>query len=269
MASDCAGSLLFITDVDGTLLKTGMPIHPKALEAAGDFIRAGGLFGISSGRSMEGAAGLLQKLPVNMPCILCGGAVVYDPGQREILRQIRLEDGIADMLREIMDCFPTVSVTVTDAEKTVNLRINDRLVRRGVYEDSHARRAAADEVRGAVKVLFTDDDTDVLARIGKRWFSGEEYIYLSASTYFRELTARGADKGAALRYIRGMYPGADIYSAGNAQTDIQMCKESRAFFAPENAPETVKSMAERTFPPPEEGGIGEIFRYLTEKMSES
>lgn len=268
MASDRAGSLLFMTDVDGTLLKTGRPVHPKALEAAETFTRAGGLFGISSGRSLEGAAELLRGLPVNMPCILCGGAVIYDPGRKEILRQIRLEDRIADTLREIMECCPTVSVTVTGAESTVNLRINERLARRGVYEDSHARPASADDVKDAVKVLFTDDDTDVLAGIGERWFSGEEYVYLSASTYFRELTARGADKGTALRYIRQLYPAAAVYSAGNAQTDIQMREESKAFFAPENAPEAVKDVAERLFPPPEEGGIGEVFRYLTEILTE-
>jgi len=269
MVSDSAGSSLFLTDVDGTLLKTGRPVHPKVLEATETFTRAGGLFGISSGRSLEGAAELLRGLPVNMPCILCGGAVVYDPQRRSILRQIKLKAGITELLREVMAIFPTVSVTVTGAEQTVNLRINDRLASRGVYEDSHAPLSEADRISEPVKILFTDDDTDVLAAIGERWFSGEEYVYLSASTHFYELTARGADKGTAIRSIKRLFPGKDVYSAGNAETDLQMQKESVAFFAPVDAPETVRLAADRLFPPSAEGGIAEVFQYLTGKTSET
>ncbi|WP_295763652.1 HAD family hydrolase [uncultured Oscillibacter sp.] len=259
------GPGLFLSDVDGTLLKTREPVPPAALAAVRRWMEAGGRFALSTGRCLRSARRLVEEIPVNAPCILCGGALVYDFSQDRALYARPLEEGTLGKLEAVLEGYPGVSVTVTTQEEVYNLRVNGRLRARGVEEDANAPLAALGDVRGAVvKVLFTEDDPAVLEELRERLFSGGGETFSFASRHFCELTARGVDKGSAAAFLRGLFGGCRMYTAGDAMSDVYMAEISDRFFAPLSAPGEVRARADRLFPPPWEGGIAEAFRCALE-----
>lgn len=259
------GPGLFLSDVDGTLLKTREAVPPAVLASIRRWVEAGGWFALSTGRCLRSARRLVEEIPVNAPCILCGGATVYDFSKDQILRSRPLEKGTLKKLEAVLAEYPNVSVTLATCEDVYNIRINSRLQNRGVEEDAHAPLTTLEGIRDPiVKALFTEDDPQVLKELQERFFSGEEETFSFASRHFCELTARGVNKGSAAAFLRGLYGGCRMYTAGDAMSDVYMAESSDCFFAPASAPEEVRNRADRLFPPPWEGGITEAFRYALE-----
>lgn len=256
---------LFLSDVDGTLLKTREPVPPVVLASIRRWMEEGGRFALSTGRCLRSARRLVEEIPVNAPCILCGGALVYDFSQDRALYIRPLGEETLGTLETVLEEYLGVSVTVTTREDVYNLRINSRLKNRGVEEDANAPLTALEDIREPIiKVLFTEDDPQVLEGLRERLFTGGGETFSFASRHFCELTAPGVNKGSAAAFLRGLYGGCRMYTAGDAMSDVYMAEASDCFFAPLSAPEEVRAQADRLFPPPWEGGIAEAFRYALE-----
>ena len=253
---------LFLSDVDGTLLKTRESVPPAALDAIREWMKAGGRFALSTGRCLRSARKLVEEIPVNAPCILCGGALVYDFQEDRALAVKPLGEAVLQKLRDILAAYPGVSVTVTTSRSVYNLRKNDRLRNRGVEEDAGAPLISLEEIpEPVVKALFTEDDPQVLEALRDRFFSGGEETFSFASRHFCELTARGVHKGSAAAFLRRFCAAGRVYAAGDAMSDVHMARSCDFFFAPASAPEEVRRRADRLFPPPREGGIAKAIQY--------
>lgn len=250
---------LFLSDVDGTLLKTGHDPHPEVVRAVKAFVENGGKFALSTGRAVSAVEKLTALLPINAPCLLCAGAIVYDFEKRCVVSVQALDETVFGLLQHIYDTYPDVSITVYTAETLYNIRKNDRLNTRGVYEDRSAPMTALEDVCGPlVKVLLTHDDPAVLDGIGEKCIDKEKFDYFAASTHFYELTARGVCKGTAAETLVGQFGGSEncrLFAAGDAHSDLTMQPLCELFFSPETAPESVRARADVIFPNPKDGGL--------------
>lgn len=253
---------LFLSDVDGTLLKTREPIPPTVFAAIRQWMAAGGKFALSTGRCLQSAQRLVKEIPVNAPCLLCGGALIYDFLEERALAVRPLEETAFRKLRAVLEAYPDVSLTVTTCETVYNIRMNSRLRNRGVEEDANAPLTALEDIREPViKALFTEDDPRILEALRERFFDGGQETFSFASRHFCELTARGVNKGSAAAFLQRLCGGCRVYAAGDALSDVSMAEISHLFFAPASAPEEVRRRAGRLFPPPQEGGIAEAIRF--------
>ena len=251
---------LFLTDIDGTLIKTGCPVHPEALAAIERFTASGGLFGLCTGRHTVAVRAIAAQLPINAPCILCGGAMLYDFAKDEPIRILPFDDGVFDTVRRIMQELPDVSVTVCTPQAIHNIRTNDMLLRRGVLEDRSAPMARLEDIRKPLKFLFTHDDPAVLEMLGREYIDPARYVYHAAATHFYEMTPLGVTKGNAAEEVRALYGGSEnclLFTAGDAGSDTAMAPVSDLFFVPQSAPERVRAFADRLIPSPVDGGIAE------------
>lgn len=70
-------SIALFSDLDGTLFDSGLRVSPENREALARFIRGGGRFGISTGRSPSNSALLLPEVPVNTWSVVLNGAEAY------------------------------------------------------------------------------------------------------------------------------------------------------------------------------------------------
>ena len=259
---------LFLSDVDGTLLKTRSAVPREVIHAINRFMTSGGKFALSTGRCLKSAKRLVSEVPVNAPCILCGGALIYDFQKEQAIQAHILDDDVFEKIGRVLKEYSDVSVTITTCEEVYNIRKNDRLRTRGVEEDANAAVVPLRDIRKPVKVLFTNDDPAVLTEIYKRWFDSHLYTFSFASRCFCELTARGADKGSAAAYLAGLYGDCRVFTAGDALSDVYMAQNSEQFFAPTSAPEEVRKYADRLFLPPQEGGIAEVIDFVRKLADE-
>ena len=253
---------LFLTDIDGTLLKTGTPIHPAVIEAAHRFTERGGLFGLCTGRHTDAVKAIAAQLPINAPCILCGGALVYDFIKDEAVRYTPFSHDVVELIETVLREMPEVSVTVSTPQQLFNIRTNNMLLTRGVEGDRKAPLTSLSAVaeRDLLKVLFTADDPQTLQELGRRYAEPTRYVYNAAGTHFYALTPMGCTKGVAAEAIRSLYGGKEeclLFTAGDAQSDIAMQSVSDLFFVPTSAPQYVQEHAHRLIPSPADGGLAE------------
>ncbi len=262
-------AVLFLCDVDGTLVKSGQSPTGRTIEAVREFTRRGGVFGLSTGRSAQSVTELIAMLGVNGPCVLCSGALVYDFQQQRRLCVQYLDDSIYGLLRTLMDEYPAISLTVYTAHAQYTLRKNECLMRSGVYEDRMAPAAELNEVSGMIKVLFSCDDAQLLRQIQRDRIDPSRFSCYAASTHFYEITAAGVCKGSALGVIRENLekPGErlHLFSAGDGLSDLTMKPECELFFAPKTALPEVCRAADRLISPPLEGGVAEAIAWVLDQ----
>ncbi|MEG2434660.1 MAG: HAD family hydrolase, partial [Acinetobacter sp.] len=103
--------MLFITDLDGTLLDSSKVISDANLTAIEHFVAAGGLFTIATGRTEDTCRLATDLLPINAPVILYNGAVIMDLKNNHVLYQKTLEARLfRPILQQIMSQFPDVCI---------------------------------------------------------------------------------------------------------------------------------------------------------------
>lgn len=249
---------LFLSDIDGTLLRDDSGIHPDVIEAIGHFIKAGGKFGLCTGRALPALLPIIDKMPINAPCIACGGSIVYDPALKKIIYEHPLNESVFNFIDVVLREYPDVSITACLRNEIVNIRVNDRLLRKGIPEDRSAPVVSLDKVREPMKLLLSCDKPKTLAEIGRKHVDNSHFTFLASGVHFYELMPRGADKGSAVREAAKAAAdseGCRLFTAGDASSDLAMKAASELFFAPENALISVKDNADFIVPTPENAGI--------------
>lgn len=250
----------FVSDIDGTLIKTNRPLHPGVVDAAASFVRAGGRLSLCTGRDISSTRAIAHALPVNAPCILYGGGMIYDFTTETVLWMKCLNRGILNVLDGIYRAEPSVSITVYSDKSIYTLRTNQTIQEHGVYEDRTAPVCTLSEIDGdLLKVLLTCADPDVLERLRGKTISSDLYEYTASGRKFYEISPKDADKGKALLRLAGQMnlPEHHFFAAGDAAADLSMKDSAELFFVPETAPAAIREMADILIPGPLEGGIAQ------------
>ena len=68
---------VFLSDIDGTLVRGDVLPAPEVVQAADVFRAAGGLLSLCTGRSVEGARPVAESLSVDTPCTISRQTVFY------------------------------------------------------------------------------------------------------------------------------------------------------------------------------------------------
>lgn len=263
-----SGARLFLCDVDGTLLRRDAPLRPEVVEAARSFTAAGGLLSLCTGRSVPAAAGVAAALGVNAPCILYGGAALYDFAAGEFLYVHPFSPEVLQGVAAVLQGHPAVSMQVFTARDVYVLRRNTRLNCRGVREENTAPLSVLGDVEGAViKLVMCGDDIAELEHC-RRYFPAERCDFAFASRNFVDVVARGCSKVDAMAELsqRFALPFSRFFAAGDAMTDLPMLRLSGESFAPANACEAVREAVDRVVPHVGEGGMAEAFRAAARRL---
>ena len=95
--------VLLASDYDDTLYDKKFSISPENRAAVDYFLREGGIFTVSTGRSLKNFSIQmeLERLPVNAPVILANGAAIHDFSAGETLWQRTLPPEIAGHLEQV------------------------------------------------------------------------------------------------------------------------------------------------------------------------
>lgn len=253
---------LFFCDIDGTLLRGKMPIPEKVKEAARRYGATGGRVVLCTGRSPVSTAAIAAEMEVDGPCIVHSGAMLYDFANDRPLRGVAMPDSVREILREMVDGYPEISVQACTADRTYLLRSNEVLRSRGVQEDLERDESALESVRGAIyKIVMTCPDRELLQSCGDKLFAGDEYTFAFASRRFAETVSSGSDKAAAARTMAEEMgvPMEHTFAAGDAMTDYPMLRQCGHSFAPSDAVEEVLRVCDTVIPTCEEGGMEQAF----------
>ena len=252
----------FLSDIDGTLLKTNSPMPEATIDAARAFVDAKGYLALCTGREIRSAASIVQLLPVNAPCILYGGGMIYDFKEQKILWMQAMDNTIIEVMDTILRCEPSVSITVFTVAGIHTIRMNQFMSEHGVYEDRTAPLCTLSELKGDIlKVLLTCEDPGILEGLRDHIIDPDVFEYAFAALHFYEITPKGVDKGTSMVKLEELMhlPDNHFFVSGDAGTDLAMRKNAVLFFAPETAEEIVRRSADYIIPGPSDAGMVHAF----------
>lgn len=253
---------VFLSDVDGTLLLRDTPMTDDVVDAAREFTAKGGLIALCTGRSVVAAEETARRLGVNIPCVLYGGASLYDFEKKEHIYLHPFKEDLRPSIAMVLENHPDISMQVFTREEIYVLRRNRRLNERGVKEENAGPERRLEEVTGdIIKLVMCCDDVEELASC--RDYFPESFCHFAfASRSFVDVVARGCSKADALETLSAhlQVPFDRFFSAGDAMTDLPMLQRSGVSFAPANAQDAIKSAVDHVVPAVTEGGMARAFR---------
>ena len=78
--------ILYISDLDGTLLDSNASISPNTENILNKLIDSGVCFTVATARAPEKIAQILKNVKINIPVIALSGAIIYDPVKNDYLK---------------------------------------------------------------------------------------------------------------------------------------------------------------------------------------
>lgn len=261
-------SYIFLSDIDGTLLRADAPLTAQVVDAAHAYTAQGGLLAVCTGRSLPAVTKVAAEIGVNAPSIIYGGAAIYDFQKKQYLYTQPFRWDIMQAVRAVLEAFDDISMQVCTKEDVYVLRRNRRLNELGVREENVNPLSAPEDVTGEVlKLVMCCDEPQHLEQC--RQFFPPEYCHFAfASRTFVDVVAAGFGKGEAMTTLSQLLeiPFERFFSAGDAMTDLPMLRSSAVSFAPENALEAVKQAVTYVVPSVHCGGMERAFRLAAEHM---
>lgn len=112
---------LLALDIDGTLLDPHRHITPRTLTAIQAAQEAGVVITLATGRRYRNTGPIASKLGIDIPLILCDGALIIEHPQGQILHTLPLQADIAQQAADIMiqhDVQPVIHHIYSGIEET-------------------------------------------------------------------------------------------------------------------------------------------------------
>lgn len=240
---------VFVSDLDGTLLKSDKSVNPTDGEAIRRYKAAGGRFVIASGRPLHTVSGFFDILGRESPMILCNGGVIYDAEHGRTLYEKDLPEVSAEIIRDIREHFPDVSPEIYTFSKRYFFHMN-------TVEKWHQHILGIDFIKADRpeditepwnKMLFADE-VEVIDRLTEyvKKYEGNGVRFVRSFPKFLEVLPEGVSKGSALKKLVEImkYDGLYIAAAGDYDNDIEMLEAADISFCPADSQDIVKDISD-------------------------
>lgn len=262
--------VLFITDMDGTLLPTNKKLNPKDLAAIEKFRHLGGTFTVATGRSIQSATQYFIDLKLNTePVIVCNGSGIFDCKQKNFSWQKYVDNSAYDIVKKLFEQFPSIGGEVSLDNKILVPRMSLKeqyhldISYKGMYEQINYDNIPKDKW---CKFLFAGEKEEI--DLMEKYVSENIYCdltFVRSSPLFFEILPNDCSKGKALQTMREIYSMNDwtFVGCGDFDNDLEMIQIADIGFAPANAQECVKKAADHiTVSDCNNGAIAEALEYV-------
>lgn len=266
MAKDFSDYFL-ITDLDGTLLTSDKKIRPEDIESINSFVNAGGSFSVATGRVFDSAMQYIKLLPVNMPCILYNGGMIYDTTKNNVVWQSVLPPEAKYYTKKILSDHPFLGAEIIVGKDIFIPQTNNILNQKLSMEHVNGVSCNINDIKeNWIKVVFTHEscDTEKLkAYTNSRMFQNVSFVE-SFDCYY-EMLPVNISKGTALNRLRNepALNNKKIVAVGDYNNDIDMIKEADIGACVINSKGEVKRAADLVLTKTsDEGAISELINTL-------
>lgn len=243
-------NVIFITDLDGTLLPANKRLNQKDLDAIYDFRKFGGRFTVATGRTVQSASQYFDALQLDEPMIVLNGGAIFDCKEEKYAWQKFVDRSAYDAVKDILENFPKVGaeIDLSDEILVPQYSIQEEYHIDISYKNIKPRSVNIEDVppEGWCKVLFAadSDEIDKLTEytLKKGW---DNLTFVRSSKYFYEILPSGCSKGTALKKMLELYhySGYTVAACGDFDNDIEMLRNADIPIAPSNALNDVKKTA--------------------------
>jgi Cof subfamily protein (haloacid dehalogenase superfamily) len=251
---------LYISDLDGTLLRDDQTLSESSASFLKDAILNGLNFSYATARSVVSSKFVLDQLKINNPVILYNGAQIYcpkknsyihtaylDPVDYEMILQHLIDDGLDPVVHSV-DSNDNLKVYFRSASnRSITKWVNSRLKNgdkrfRLTVDFSEVNPSSVIEVMvvGSEKLL-KGYESYLKSHTSLSYVLSED-IYCK-DHYWLEINHFEANKGHAVEKLKSYLGLKNIVSFGDNHNDVPMFKKSTYSLAVQNAHSKVQDFA--------------------------
>lgn len=265
---------LIALDLDGTLLDSRKQIPTEAARAIRDVCAAGKTVVFDTGRAVCELEEQIAFLPEVRYAVFASGAGLYDIRENKAFGLCSIpaaETGRILALARATDCMPQIVLPDADVIQASHMEQLERFhmdVYRPMYEkamtlvpDIFAFAASCPEPFLKINLYHADPQERVRTR-ARLESPALDLVYSEISSL--ECTARGVSKGSGLERLCGFLgiPLSACIAVGDADNDIPMLRAASLGVAMGNAPDHVKTAADRVVSDLDHGGCAQAIMML-------
>lgn len=254
--------------MDGTLVDAAFELPKRNIEAIRYFTENGGRFTVATGRGLHPMTlALLDRLSINLPCVMLNGGLIYDMESKKALHSHYLPFEEAKGLAEILTKrYPDQSIVVWCDSYQAQLGVNK--LNMLTFEER-----SLDSISSPILKMVVSNDEGCQPQTVK--FLKEnisDKIYTTTSSpRFTELMPSGISKAQG---IEGLIAELGlcrekVIVMGDYFNDAEMLSlPGVRAFCPENAHDDIKRICERSFCHVDDGAVAAAIEFLDKELGE-
>lgn len=262
---------LIVSDFDGTLIDDCQRILPEVKNAIDEYIAAGGIFAVCTGRMLRSILPQVRSLGLKGLVIAYQGTVIADIESGKIIKNGGMEYGdVAQICKIIEDAGMAVNVycdgeLYTDIPKdNIYLKRYEEIVKIDAISVSgkisdfvlknklHCQKVAS---------LVKEEDRNNLYNLLKKSL-GDRFDVTCSAKVLVEVSPFGDNKGEALKFLADHYkiPMEKTVAIGDNLNDLSMIEVAGYGCAVGNAEKELKAAAKYVSVTNNEGAVAEIIK---------
>ncbi len=248
---------LYVTDLDGTLLRSDATISPYTVSTINRLTEQGLAFTYATARSIESARPIAGKLNLPLPAITRNGAVLADNATGKHLEKALFTEEEVALLKEMLPELPRCGfVSCFVGEEMFKAYVPGNLVPGMVqYADFYRDDPMMKPVKTLEEMFFGQpgyvtliDEREKAAKIYEkiRQYPGWECIFQKDTywdEYWVEVCPRNCTKAKAILKMKEQYGFRKVVAFGDSVNDMPMFRAADEAYAVANALEALKEIA--------------------------
>lgn len=260
---------LYVTDLDGTLMRNDKSISAKSIEILNRLLAQGVAITYATARSVKSASEVTQNLHLSLPVVIRNGTILADPQTKKEIEIATFDPEALYAIRQILQRYKLSGFVTSYMDgKEIRHYSKDNMNEgfcQYVTEHSDDERLRAvqfeqEMFEGDVCYFTFIDKPEELDRVAAQLSQSKEWtcIYQQdkySFNYWLEICPKDASKASAIQRIMRRYDFDTLIVFGDSLNDLSMFEVADAAYAVENAMEEVKAKATAVILSNEDDGV--------------
>lgn len=261
---------LYVTDLDGTLLRKDEKVSEYTCKVLNDLMEKGLVFSYATARSIYSASVVTKGLKVNNPVIVYNGAIILDANTWEIHSANFFEEDIKDAFIKMFSkgVYPIVYSFIDGKEKFSYIdRLCSPQTKDFLTTRSDVRKNPVDTleelIAGDIFYITCIDEEKKLFPIYEKYKDKYHCVYqkdIYSGEQWLEIMPLLTTKAQGIMKLKEMLKCHRIVAFGDGINDIEMFETADECYAVSNAVDELKTIATGVIDSNNEDGIAKWIR---------
>jgi len=264
---------LLVSDIDGTIANSGNEITDVIQQAVSLYRQSGGQFTLATGRNYSETLRFIRLMNLDIPVILCNGAVLYDPSTDQLTPLATLNREVAmHLLTQLTGLHLNFDIFVYTADAVYATRVGS-LTRATMVEEDFRVKIIENFDQLAempwIKLIIVAEHDELKQIHALLKTMPYDLEFVQSWDHWFEILPPNVSKGSALARIAKELdvPFSQIAAVGDHLNDISMFQMAGISAAVANAHPHVIQKADIVVPSNDDGGVAHfIHQYLLKRV---